>query len=317
LLQLAEHMGASLPAKLGLSGWMDGAISYSGRGSLQGTLGFHDAAVTMPDSTPIRLQEAYIVLANGHAHLTPASALTDSGDRATLEADYAVDNSALDLTIASDAMPVAALRSQVNLAAVPWLEQLSSGQWSGRLQYHREYSQAAAEAPPIAPEGRWSGNLDVKHAQLAVPGLADPLELVAAHASIDGARLLVDRIDARAGALVFGGDYRYEPGASRPHRLRLRAADWRAAELERELAPTLRHAPNLIARALGRTALPDFLRQRALEGTVDIGRLNIAGLPLAGVHARLVWHRQDGRRSDRRQPLCQSGRPAPRLPLRR
>jgi hypothetical protein len=286
LLQLAEHMGASLPPKLGLSGWMDGAIGYSGRGSLQGTLGFHDAAVSMPDSAPIRMQQAYVVLGNGHAHLTPASAVTDSGDQGTLEADYAADDGALDLTIASDAMPVAALRSQVALAAVPWLEQLASGQWSGQLHYHREISQAA---PPANLQAAWSGDLEVKHARVTVPGLADPVELIAAHVSIDGVRLLVDRIDARAGKLAFGGEYRYEPGASRPHRLRLRAAVWPAADVERELAPTLRHAPGLIARAFGRAALPDWLRQRALEGTVEIGRLDLAGLPLAGVRARLVW----------------------------
>ncbi|MGP8244508.1 MAG: hypothetical protein ACLQVN_08305 [Bryobacteraceae bacterium] len=286
LLQLAEHMGAPVPPKLGLSGWMDGAIGYSGRGSLQGTLGFHDAAVTMPDSTPIRMQQAYVVLGNSHAHLTPASAVTASGDRGTLEADYGLDDGALDLTIASDAMPVAALRSQVALAAVPWLEQLASGQWSGRLHYHREISQAA---PQAASQAAWAGDLDVKGAQITLPGLADPVELIAAHASIDGARLLVDRIDARAGKLAFGGEYRYEPGASRPHRLRLRAADWRAAELERELAPTLRHGPGLIARALGRAALPDWLRHRALEGTIEIGRLDLAGLTLSGLRARLVW----------------------------
>ena len=290
LLQLAEHMGASLPPRLGLSGWMDGAISFSGRGSLQGTLGFHDAAVTMPDSTPIRMQEAYVVLGGGHAHLTPASALTVSGDRGTLEADYDLGGGALDLTIASDAMPVAALRSQVTLAAVPWLEQLSSGQWSGQLHYHREFGQISSPAAlPAAPRGEWSGDLEVKHARVTVPGLADPLELIAAHATIDGARLLVDRIDARAGKLAFGGEYRYEPGASRPHRLRLRAANWSAAELERELAPTLRHVPNLIARALGRSALPDWLRHRALEGTVEIGRLDLAGFPFGAVRARLVW----------------------------
>jgi hypothetical protein len=211
--------------------------------------------------------------------------VTDSGDRGTLEADYA--DGAFDLTIASDAMPVAALRSQVALAAVPWLEQLASGQWSGQLHYHRESSQASA---PPAPPSAWSGDLEVSHARVTVPGLADPVELIAAHAAIDGARLVIDHIDGRAGKLAFGGEYRYEPGASRPHRLRLRAADWPAAELDRELAPTLRHVPGLIARAFGRTALPDWLRQRALEGTVEIGRLNLAGVTLAGVRARLVWN---------------------------
>jgi hypothetical protein len=151
-------------------------------------------------------------------------------------------------------MPVDALRSQVALAAVPWLEQLASGQWSGQLHYHREAAQPDANATPQSP---WSGDLQVKDAQLTVPGLTDPVDLISAHAAIDGTRLLVDRIDARAGKLAFGGEYRYEPGASRPHRLRLRAADWPAAELERE--------------------------------PIEIGRLELHGVPLTGVRSRLVW----------------------------
>ena len=69
----------------------------------------------------------------------------------------------LDLAIVTDSMKVASLRSQVALAAVPWLEQLKTGEWSGQLHYHREPRKSA-----------WSGDLQVTDAQIAVPGLADP-----------------------------------------------------------------------------------------------------------------------------------------------
>ena len=45
IMELARHMGAQFPAKLQLTGTMDGAIGYTGSGSLQGALGFHDTAL--------------------------------------------------------------------------------------------------------------------------------------------------------------------------------------------------------------------------------------------------------------------------------
>ena len=77
-------------------------------------------------------------------------------------------------------------------------------------------------------------------AEIHVPGLADPLELASARAQIDGARVVLDRVEAQAGKLAFTGEYRYEPGTARPHRLRLRAAEVDAADLEPNSLPTLR-----------------------------------------------------------------------------
>ena len=50
LMQLARDMGATFPPGLQVGGMMDGAIGYSGQGSFQGTLGFHGASLTIPDS---------------------------------------------------------------------------------------------------------------------------------------------------------------------------------------------------------------------------------------------------------------------------
>ena len=92
ILELARHMGAQFPPKLQLTGTMDGAIGYAGQGSLQGALAFHDTALAIPDSPPVRFEQAHIILGNGHARLSPALVRGGENDEARLEADYALDS---------------------------------------------------------------------------------------------------------------------------------------------------------------------------------------------------------------------------------
>jgi hypothetical protein len=275
---LATHMGAEFPRGLKLSGTIDGAVGFSGEGSFQGQLGFHGAALTIPDSPPIRFDDAYLVADTGHVRLSPALVRTDDQDQARLEGDYDVNAGSLDLTIATESMKVASLRAQVALAAVPWLEQVTDGQWQGDLHYHHDAENAG-----------WTGQLQLSDARIPVPGLADPLQLSAVRARIDGARLVLDSIDATAGKVAFTGDYRYEPGAPRPHRIRLKAEELDAADLEMELLPTLRRSSGLIARALGRNRLPEWLNQRGVDGTLQIDDLLVGGSHLQNVRARLIW----------------------------
>ncbi len=278
LMQLAAHMGAQFPARLKLSGSMDGAIGYSGQGGLQGELGFHDAAMTIPDSPPLQVKAAYFVVGGGHVRLSPAEVSTSTEDQALVEADYDIDDEALDLAIRTDGMNVASLREQVSLAAVPWLEQVRSGSWSGLLRYQHSPGGAG-----------WSGQLQVRDAELAVPGLAQPLQLASARAQIDDERVVLDRMDAHVGEVAFTGDYRYEPRAARPHRVRLRAGSVDAADLEAALLPTLKRSSSLLARALGRASLPGWLKDRAVEGTIQIGDLAVGEAHLEGVRAHMVW----------------------------
>jgi hypothetical protein len=174
-------------------------------------------------------------------------------------------------------MNVASLRTQVALAAVPWLERVQAGQWSGLLHYHYEPESAG-----------WTGRLQVAGAELDVPGMADVVRLTSARVQIDGSRVALDRMAGTAGKLSFTGEYTYEPDAARPHRLRLRAALVDAADLEGELAPTLRRA-GLLARALGRVPAPDWLKERSAEGAIQIDDLAIAGSHWQNVRARLLW----------------------------
>ncbi|MEI9973888.1 MAG: hypothetical protein WDO73_18645 [Ignavibacteriota bacterium] len=45
----------------------------------------------------------------------------------------------------------------------------------------------------------------------------------------------------------------------------------------------------LLARALGRTSVPDWLKQRAVDGTLQVDDLAIAGGHLENVKTRVVW----------------------------
>jgi hypothetical protein len=278
ILELARHMGAQLPPRLQLGGTMDGAVGYSGHGSLQGAIAFHDAAITIPDSPALRFEQANLIFYGGHAHLSPALVRSGEKDQARLEGDYAFDPRSLDLTISTDGMDVHSLRAQVSLASVPCLEQFTSGSWSGDLRYHRDAEAAG-----------WSGQFSLTDAGIAVPGLANPVLIASARAQIDGARVVVDHIAAQAGALPFAAEYRYEPGSPRPHRLRLRAESWDAADIEAELMPTLRRNTNLIARALGRPMVTDWLRERSLDGTIQIDDLAVAGAHLENFRGRVLW----------------------------
>ena len=278
LLELARHMGAQIPPKLELGGSLDGAMVYSGEGSFQGKLAFHNGSVTIPDSPPVKFDQAYLVIDRGHVHLSPAVVRTADQDQAAVEADYAADDDTFNLGISTGGMKVSSLRAQVALAAVPWFEQVQSGRWSGQLRYRR-----------AGGKGGWTGDLEVSDAQLAVPQLADPLQLTAAHAQIDGARVVLDHIKAQAGKVLFTGEYRYEPGAPRPHRVRLRSEELEASDLEAELTPVLRRNRSLLARAFGRATVPDWLVRTNVEGTVQVDDLMLNGTHLDKLRARLLW----------------------------
>jgi hypothetical protein len=281
VMELARHMGAQLPPKLKLTGSIDGAIGYSGEGAFQGELQLHNGALTIPDSPPLSFEQAQVVFDHGHARLLRAlvSAGNPGQDQAQVEADYALEPGSLDLSISTDAMQVASLRAQVALAAVPWLERVRSGEWSGQLRYH--YS--PGEKPG------WSGRLALDDAEIPVASLASPLELDSVRAQIDGDRVVLSQMVGRAGKLEFSGDYRYEPRSRVPHKLRIRAEAVDGADLEQELMPALRRTGGLIARALGRVPIPDWLKQDVIDGTFEIGEFNLAGERLENLRGRLAW----------------------------
>ena len=293
MLELARNLGADLPAKLTMTGSLDGVLGYTGQGRLQGELDFHDASMAMPDSPPIRATQARLIFDRGHARLEPAPVRTAQDETAQLQADWDWKEQSLDLTITTDGMRVESLRAQSALAAIAWLDQVSSGTWKGQLRYQvpaQAYVAAISPAPAAVKSG-WSGAIELSNARLPLPGLAEPLAVESASVHIEGARVALDHIRAQAGQLAIQGDYRYEPQMARPHRLRVQIAEADAAELERLLMPTLHHRRGLIARALslGRPSLPEWLADRHLDAIVQIAVLHVTGEDVQDLRTHLVW----------------------------
>ena len=288
LLDVARHMGAELPPRLKMTGTLDGVLGYSGQGSLQGALDFHDASLAIPDSPPLRSRQARLIFDRGHARLAPALVRTSQDEQAQVEGDYNWEAQSLHLKISTDAMRVESLRAQAALAAVPWLEQVPGGTWKGQLEY--QFCDVNAAACAGARTG-WTGDIELRNARFPLAGLAEPVEVQSAAAHIDGPRVMLDRIRAQAGKVAFQGEYQYAPQVARPHRLRIWIPEADAAELEDVLMPSLRRSRGLIARALslGRTSLPDWLASRHLDATVQIGSLSLSGLEVRGIQAHLLW----------------------------
>jgi hypothetical protein len=282
LLQLARHLGVQLPEGLKMKGTLDGAIGYSQPGRWQGQLAFQDAAVTIPGSPPVRFEQAMLLFDGSHVQLPQAVARTSENERARLEGGYELDNGTLDLTIATDSMAVAALRSQAALAAVPILEQVQSGTWNGTLQYRHLAGR----------EGEWSGAFQLQNADVPLPGFAEPLRIGAARAKLDGANVTIEKIQASLGDLTAVAEYRYEPGAARPHRVHVSLPSVDVGELERLMAPTLHRNRGLLARALsfGRAPVPEWLGSQRVDGSVAVDALQLAGLELHKMKARLIWN---------------------------
>jgi len=283
VLELARHMGAQLPPRLNVTGLLDGVLGYSGQGSLQGELDFHDALLAIPDSPPVRSGNARLIFDRGHARLSPALVRTAQDEQATLEVDYDWTAQSLDLTISTESMRLESLRAQAAMAAIPWLDQVSSGAWKGQLRYRIAGAVTAGKG--------WSGAFDLRDASLQLPGVAEPVAVASAVVHIDGARVTLDHMRAQAGRIACEGWYHYEPQMARPHRLQIRIAEADAAELERLLMPALRHSRGLIARALnlGRPSLPEWLAGRHVDATVQIGALQLGGAEAREIQAHLIW----------------------------
>ncbi len=291
VLELARHLGAPLHEGLQLSGTLDGAVSYDAASGLEGELFFRDSALTIPDSPPVRFEEARLLCSRGSVRLAPSLVRTAEDDQARIEAAYDWKTRGLDLSIVTQSMNVASLRAQVALAGVPWLEQAASGVWRGRLRYRY-----LPGDPPTAPHAGWSGQIELHEIRFPLPGLAEALRVETAQAHIQGERVVLRDMRLHAGDVSATGEYRYDPQLLRPHRFRLRIPEAEAAELERLFSPTLHRRGGLLARAfnIGRAPVPRWLATRRAEGSIEIDSLLLAGAQVEDIAARLSW---DGTRA--------------------
>src|SRR6201999_3890571 len=96
------------------------------------------------------------------------------------------------------------------------------------------------------------------------------------------------------GGLDAAGEYRYEPGATHPHRFRLVVSKASADVIEKVMMPAL-HRGNFFTYAFnfGRAPEPDWLKDMRADGVLQFDTLQLAGNDFTKVRSRVIWDRTE------------------------
>ncbi|HEV2688227.1 MAG TPA: AsmA family protein, partial [Bryobacteraceae bacterium] len=285
LVETARHMGAPFPPGVQVEGKVKGGIGYSNDGGLQGELAVESASVKFPHAAAAEFDAAPVLFSNRAIAFGPAEVRMENGQSAQIEAEYALDESRVQLKVTTRQLTIAEVQSSaehvISAPPIPLLEKLRQGTWKGWIAFDRKADR----------EGVWSGEYDLQNAVMDIPGLGAPLRFATASVDMKEGVIQMNRIHARAGDVKLEGDYRYDPEAMRPHRVRITIPELQLAELERLMLPALNRNEGFLARTfrLRKQAVPTWLQDRRLDGSVQVDRLLNGDAPLGALHARVVW----------------------------
>ena len=285
LVETARHMGAPFPPGVQVDGRVNGVVGYSNTGGLEGELALENASVKSTHEESAEFESARVLFANKAIAFGPADVTMANGQSASIEGVYTLDNSRAALRITTRQLTIAEVESSaehvISAPPIPLLENLKRGTWKGSIAFERRDDHP----------GVWSGQYELQNAVLDIPGLATPIRFASASVEIKEGLIQISRIHARAGAVTLEGDYRYDPAAGRPHRLRLNVPELQLAELESLLMPTLRRNEGFLARTfrLSKETLPKWLLDREVEGEIHVTRLMNGESVIGELRARLVW----------------------------
>ncbi len=280
LVGIARNLGSLIPADFRFDGTADGAVSYSmpeGSPRMDGALSIANATLAVAGGPPLRNPGASLRFSGSTVSLAPAAITNESNETATVEAVWDMAARRLNASLSSDGMAIASLRRQISVAGVPLLSQATTGTWKGDLRYSSE------------PPG-WSGQLHLGDTDIPFEAFAEPLHIVSADATINGAGLAMKRVDVAIGGMQAQGEYNYEPAAARPHKFRLTVPRMSGAAMEKLFMPTLRRASLLTyAFNFGRVPAPDWLRNMRADGIIQTSALEIGGSRFSRLRARVIW----------------------------
>jgi hypothetical protein len=285
LVETARHMGAPFLPGVQVDGRVNGVIGYSNLGGIEGELALDNASVKSPPEASAEFDSARVLFANNSIAFGPADVTMKNGQSAQIEATYALDNSRVALRIATRQLTIAEVESSaehvISAPPIPLLENLRQGTWRGSIAFERRDDHP----------GVWSGQYELQNAVMDIPGLATPIRFANASVDLKDGLIQINRIHARAGAVTLEGDYRYDPAAGRPHRIRLNVPELQLTELESLMMPMLRRSEGFLARTfrLRKETLPKWLLEREVEGDIHVGSLLNGESPIGEIRARLVW----------------------------
>jgi AsmA family len=285
LVETARHMGAPFPEGVQVDGKVEGGIGYSNDYGLQGQLLLRNASVKSPHAVSAEFASAQVLFNNDQISFGPADVQLGNGQAAEIEGEYALDNSHAGLKITTRQLTIAEVQTSaervISAPPIPLLEKLRQGTWKGWIAFEWKEDHA----------GVWTGEYELQNAVMEVPGLAAPLRFSTASVEMKGGGIQISRIRAHAGTVKLEGDYRFDPGAGRPHRVRITIPELQLAELERLMLPTLQRREGFLARTfrLRKEALPKWLLEREVDGSIQVNNLLNGDSPIGEFRAHLVW----------------------------
>ncbi|HWD98940.1 MAG TPA: hypothetical protein VG345_07880, partial [Bryobacteraceae bacterium] len=277
LVAIARNLGLRLPSGMEISGMADGAASYAmplGAPRLDGQVAISNLTITSAGAPALRLDPATLRLEGKSVALGPAVMSNAAGEVATVGIGYDMDTGKTTASISTSGMSIAGLRRQISAAGLPVLGQATSGWWSGALTW----------------SDAWTGEIRVTGADIPFEAFSEPLHVRAADVSIDGPAIAVKHVEVAAAGIEASGDYRYEPGAVRPHRFHLNLLRADASAIEKLLSPALRRGSFLnYAFNFGRPPQPEWLTAMRADGVVQAAELDFGEAAVKKLRARLLW----------------------------
>ena len=285
LVETARHMGAPFLPGVQVDGRVNGVIGYSNTTGFDGELALDHASAKSGHDASAEFDSARVLFSNNAIAFGPADVTMENGQSAQIEGVYALDNSRVALRINTRQLTIEELESSaehlIQAPPIPLLANLRRGTWRGSVAFERQDDHP----------GVWSGQYTLQNAVMEIPGLATPVRFASASVEIKNDLIQINRIRARAGAITLEGDYRYDPAAGRPHRLRLNIPELQLSELEGLMMPALRRKEGFLARTfrLSKETLPKWLLEREVEGDIHVVKLMNGESPIGNIRAHIVW----------------------------
>ncbi len=287
LLETARHLGAPFPAGVVLAGRVDGEVGYSRNAGVLAKLELTEASFKFPKGGSTEFARAPVNIANNEVTFGPAEVRLENDQTSRLEGRYVFDAKALSLRISTPLLSITETRSLADrllgTGPLPLLADCRQGSWKGWMMLERQ-----EDGPAV-----WTGEYDLQNTQIDVPGVAVPIHISSASVELQPTQLQLNRIHARAGAVSLDGDYRKMLDSEQPDRLRITIPELQVAELERLFMPTLRRQEGFLARTFRwqRAPVPEWLKDRQVEGSIQIKSLLSDDTELGSIRTRVVWNR--------------------------
>ncbi len=276
---LAREMGLAFPAGVEIDGLMSGALSISRHDGMKGGFRLRDFRLRTGEDDELASESVAVTVGAGVWEVAPAPVTLPPRLAASVGLMWNRRTGELELQIESERLPVAGSlalwRRLTEFPAPPVLEIWEGGHWAGRLLYRR------------TSEGTqgWSGRASIRNAEARIDGISAPIRVRQAASDAGGRNLKLE------GALE-GQKFSAVVSRGSKTELELKLPAVNARELERQFAPALSWRQGFLARTLrlAPSHVPQWLRDRRVEGTFVIASLAASPVELQDLDGSFSWH---------------------------